>query len=193
MRFLGLAVLVLAGCRTPAPVEPIPAVDRNAENVALLADWSLRGKLGLANQDRAWSGSLKWQQRGDDYAIELSGPLGAGLIRIDGNPGHARVSRGDEIRMADSPDVLAEALLGHPFPVSSLVDWILGQPSTNAGAEVIERDVHGYPVKFRQQQWLVRIDEYALHAGVRLPVRLVAESSAGRITLFVSSWQVPEA
>ena len=55
------------------------------QQVEPIRSWELQGKLGVRAPQESGSGTLFWLQRNDYYDIRLSGPMGRGATRIQGD------------------------------------------------------------------------------------------------------------
>ncbi|MDN5938692.1 MAG: phosphoadenosine phosphosulfate reductase family protein, partial [Salinisphaera sp.] len=87
---LGLVAMVLTGCailQPPAPIQPgvaDPAAwQARQQRLADFDQWSLQGRAATGKL-LGWTGNVSWRQRGDEFKVRVSGPLGAGGFRADG-------------------------------------------------------------------------------------------------------------
>ncbi len=87
MRFLfapllaSLLISQLTGC---SPFNNKPVQD----------SWTLSGKIGITTPKESMAGFIRWQQQQDNFDIYVSGPLGQGSTRIQGNPQQATLTQG---------------------------------------------------------------------------------------------------
>ena len=89
-----VACLVLAACagRTIREAPPVAATaamaTQEAREAALQADdeWTLAGRVALANGDRGGSGRLDWRQSGERFAVSLSAPITRQSWRLGAGP-----------------------------------------------------------------------------------------------------------
>lgn len=124
---LPLLAMLLSACST---LQPPPAVTGPLRGT-LPQDWSLRGKIGIRQQQHSDSAALDWQQQGKQYDIRLSGPLGQGGVHIQGAPGQVsmQVSGEDQTATAATPEALMQARLGWSLPLSEANYWVQGRPA----------------------------------------------------------------
>ena len=84
------AKLALAGCADlPASrgdATQDPRWQARSAQLARLRDWQLDARIGVNRDRQAWSASLKWQQHGPRYEIDLLGPFGLSGLRPARSP-----------------------------------------------------------------------------------------------------------
>ncbi|WP_459618814.1 lipoprotein insertase outer membrane protein LolB [Bordetella sp. 2513F-2] len=140
-------------------------------------------------RQQAVQGGFAWRDDGRRYQLDLTNPLGSTEARVEGQPGHAVLTKADGTRLsAPGPDALAEEALGSPVPVQGLRDWLRGRVAEAPEAERLQHDEQGRPAAFGQGGWNARLSRYdALgpqllvlqrqEAGRRIMVRLVVDAS----------------
>ena len=115
----------------------------------------------VSGQQQAVQGGFTWRDDGRRYQLDLTNPLGSTEARVEGEPGHAILTKADGTRLqADNPDALADEALGGPVPVSSLRDWLRGRLAGDAQAAGVQRDAQGRPTAFEQDGWQARLSRY---------------------------------
>lgn len=200
------ALALLAAC-AGQPVRQAPPVGADAEmatqearEVALRADdeWSLAGRVALANGDRGGSGRLDWRQAGSSYSVSLSAPItrqswrlrvdpmGATLEGLDGGPRQG----------PDASELLLRST-GWRIPVEALPDWLRGARAAGLGPAVMAFGPDGRLARMQQGGWTIEYSGWgmpdALPAGgpgVALPHRLEAVRGDARVRLVVDGWDV---
>jgi outer membrane lipoprotein LolB len=176
--------LLLSGCaalrEAPPPRPPVSDVPKV---------WTLEGRMGVQTRDRGWQARLRWVQRGEDFHVRLSGPLGSGTADIRMSDGSLRLrdSRGGE-RSGAQIDAWARETFGEPLPVEALSFWLLGLPRPGRPAR-IDEGADGLPDGLFQAGWDVRFEEWARLGGRTLPRRLSLERGGVRVRLVVHRWQ----
>ena len=122
---LALSLLIAAGgagCaawqRQPAPADAARVAGRLSLQVAGIGDEPARGFTG------------QFELRGDASAgaLEISGPLGATLVRAQWAGGRYRLDEAQGSRSFGSLDELARVALGEPLPLEALFDWLRQRP-----------------------------------------------------------------
>ncbi len=84
---LTLSLLTIAGCATQRGVELPELSDWEARTriLAGMADWEFKGRIGVSAGDEGFNGKLRYAQNDNDFRLTVSGPLGFGSIRIEGD------------------------------------------------------------------------------------------------------------
>lgn len=194
MRWLLLsAVCVLSGCAlSPKNIssDSSPLVLAKQAQLAAVTDWQISGRFGANTESDAWSGGLNWAQQGEDYQIQLSGPLGQGGLQLAGGMDSALLRVNDQ----QFEDVNAQQLLSRHtswrFPVDELRYWITGQIAPNSTAQVVEWDEAGLLHKVQQADWTVEIARYQRVGELDLPRKLYLEHPEFKVRLFVDRWDL---
>ena len=124
--------LLASGCQLLSPDQPV-AVGAMATNEQL-ANWAVRGRIGIRLPDTADSAYLNWQHCGEREEIRLSGPLGQGAAQLFSQPGSAmlQLASGEQHWAPDASTLLA-GQLGWPVPLASLGYWVRGLPAPAPG------------------------------------------------------------
>jgi outer membrane lipoprotein LolB len=185
---------LLSACATapPGPAPDYPAWAERREALAALEDWSLTGRLALRTEEESWSATLQWRQRGDDYRIRLTGPLGQGAVQIAGGPAGVTLTTatGERARAPD-PEALLARTTGWRLPVSGLRHWLLGRDDPAQPVRSLEADGAGRPVRIAQGAWRIRYGGWHPEAPLDLPARLELEAPGVEARLAVTRWSIP--
>lgn len=187
----GLGVLVLlAGCAVERGVA-LPPMDDWATRQAVLggiSHWSFAGRIGVSAGEEGFNGRLRWEQIGDAYEATVSGPFGAGSVRIDGNGSRVRLTDADgEVTELVDAERELRAMYGWTIPVESLRFWTLGIPDP-AAAAATEFGPDGQLARLEQGGWVVEIGQYREAAGQSMPRRISATSADTRVRLVIDDW-----
>ena len=186
-----LAVLSLASaCATRQGLD-LPDLGGWESRRALLGeldDWAFNGRIGVVAGDDGFSGSLRWLQQGDDFEATVSGPLGIGTVRLDGNGRRVQLTDKDGNRTV-LEDAERDLYLryGWTIPVRSLRYWALGIPDPELPAETVLGD-DGQLLSLVQGGWQVDITRYGEGGGQAMPTRLRAASEQTRVKLAIHTW-----
>lgn len=189
--FLIIAAL-LSGCSGLTPQEPTPLTARpwSEHYQALLAadNWQLSGKIGIRSHQENHSANLFWQQRQQHYLIELSGPLGQGGARIEGDKDGISIDiAGEEPLWAATPEALMEQTLGWQFPVQDLRYWVRGipAPSTPYTLSFKQKLAH----KITQNNWEISYLRYNYKDNYAFPEKIIISQNDLRLTIIAKEWQ----
>ena len=128
-------MLIVSGCSTtkkseaPISTTSVPTAswaDREAK-LSSIHRWHLSGKIALQSSRDSGSASVDWSQGLNRYNISLQGPLGAGAMKLWGQPGHVtlQTSNGKSYQAASAEQLLAKQW-GFHLPVSNMNYWIRG-------------------------------------------------------------------
>ena len=169
---LAVPLLLLAmGCATTSPTPRIPVLD--------LADWEVRGKLGVRSPERAGNLGFHWRQEGDRFTIRFLGPLGVNVGEVSGTAEFATARFDGELREGPINELLLEEL-GGTLPLSYLYWWIRAAPDPASPAERL-------PSGFRQAGWQI----VATPGDAGLPRRLdISQGEAMKLRLAALRWQL---
>ena len=195
------ACLVLAAC-AGRPVREAPPVvagaalaTQEAREAALRADadWSLAGRVALANGRRGGSGRLEWRQAGDRYSVSLSAPITRQSWRLGAGPDGATLE-GLEGGPRHGPDPAALLLdsTGWQIPLEALPAWLRGARAAGLGPATLAFGADGRLATMAQAGWTITYSDWRLPVdqapGVALPHRLEAVRGEARVRLVVDAW-----
>lgn len=189
------ASLLAAGCSTlPQVTSPAASQAHQAHLASLTAirDFGLDGRMGVQTDGRGVSGSLQWQHSGQHDDISLYSPLGSKIASVAADPGLVTLVDSDGKRYsASDAESLTQQTLGWRMPVTYLVDWVLGRPSSG-DVESASWDAQGRITRLRQHGWEVDYQEYKPVAGRQLPSRLTLRNPQLYLKLVISRWDIPD-
>ncbi len=179
MRFLFIPLLTslfvtqITGC---SPFASKPVQD----------SWTLSGKIGITTPKDSMAGFIRWQQQQDNFDIYVSGPLGQGSTRIQGNPQQATLTQGGKTSESLNPQQLVYEQLGWFFPLENLPYWLQGKQAPFSPAHTTNKD--GKLSKIQQDQWTVELLRY--HSYYNLPERIKIRQGDWKFLIVVKNWSV---
>jgi outer membrane lipoprotein LolB len=184
------ALLLTSGCATRESLD-LPELGGWESRQALLAgleEWAFNGRIGVAAGNDGFSGSLRWNQEGEDFEATVSGPLGIGTVRLEGNGRRVQLIDKDGNRTV-LEDAERDLYLryGWTIPVKSLRYWALGIPDPALPAETV-LGASGQLERLIQGGWQVDITRYGDGGGQAMPTRLRAASEQTRVKLAIHKW-----
>lgn len=155
--------------------------------MAAITDWELSGKIGIRTPDSSQSANLYWQQLDQQYAIEMTGPLGQGGARIVGQPGDVKISiAGEGDYQASSPEALMYDTLGWAVPVQQIQWWVRGLPAPDTPFQ--HQLDNNRLSQLQQDGWQVKYLRYRQHDRYRLPGKIRLSRDTLSITLIIKEW-----
>ena len=189
-RCLALAALLLSGCaHLPVPGGRIEARwTARRQRLATLRAWTLRGRVALRAAEDAWTAGIRWEQRGDEYRIRLSGLIGQGAADLRGTPGTVALRTAEGVYHAESPESLLHEHTGFSLPLQGLRYWVLGTVDPGVARAVIDLDDQGRPLRIFQSGWEIAYRRYGDVQDLVLPVRLDLDSAQAAARLSVNKW-----
>ena len=181
---------LLAGCATRQSLDLPELGDWDSRRYLLegLDEWEFNGRIGVVAGDDGFNGSLRWAQDGDDFEATVSGPLGMGTVRLEGNGRRVRLTDKDGVTTElDDAEADLYVRFGWTIPVSSLRYWALGIPDPAIPADT-EFGADGQLSTLGQRGWTVQITRYGEGGGQSMPTRLTAVGEATKVKLAIHRW-----
>lgn len=198
MKFSAALILSLAltGCQAVPDIPEVadggPVWQQHRQAVANIQQWHITGRLAVTNQESAWNMDMQWQQQGDNYQIELSGPFGTGKVQLTGNGRGVQLRNADQqVFYATSAEELLYAQTGVLMPIADLRYWVLGIPAPQH-AQRPGFDPHGQLTRLRQADWDIRFRRYTQVNGLSLPDKIFIARNDKQIDvrLVVDEWTI---
>lgn len=192
--FLRLATLLVvaafAGCATRQSLDlpELGAWEQRRYLLSQVDDWEFNGRIGVVAGDDGFNGSLRWAQEGDDFEATVSGPLGIGTVRLEGDDRRVRLTDNDgNVTVLEDAERDLYLRYGWTIPVRSLRYWALGipDPATPADTEFAE---DGQLSSLSQGGWTVQISRYGDGGGQPMPTRLSAASESTKVKVVIHRW-----
>jgi len=185
-----LLFMALAGCAAQRGVGLPELPDWEARKAALagLSEWEFRGRIGVSAGDEGFNGKLRWWQRDELFRASVSGPLGVGTVRINGDERWVSIIDEDgEVTEMQDAEAELHRRYGWTIPVGSLRYWALGipDPATPARTEI---GAQGQLTRLEQRDWIVNIEEYRDGGGEPMPRRMTATNRDTRVRLVIDNW-----
>lgn len=199
-------LLLLAACagqstRAPAPAlapkAQAQATQRQVERETWLQahpDWTLQGRVAVANARDGGSGRIDWQQAGTRFDVTLTAPVtrqgwrlsgdaaGAVLDGLDGGP-----------REGDDASALLLQATGWEIPVTALSAWVRGARAEvpRHGPATVAFAADGQLAQLQQDGWTIDYTGWqpAAESGApALPLRLQARRGDAKVRLVIDRW-----
>jgi outer membrane lipoprotein LolB len=169
----------------------LPEIDSWNTRTQVLAEldqWEFNGRIAVKTDTDGFNGKLRWAQNGDDFTATVSGPLGIGTVRLEGDERSVVMTDKDGVRTEiEDAELELYYRYGWTIPVASLRYWALGIPDPATPAET-DFNEHGQLHTLAQRNWSVSISRYADGGGQLMPKLLTAENSDTRVRLVIDHW-----
>ena len=197
--FIVSACLLLAACaqiKTPEPVGYSEAITRlwSSHHLQLqnLTHWTLNGRIGSRSAFRASSASIQWQQQGERFNIQLTGPLGQGALSAKGTTDYLEVHSATTGKIESSnPQQLLDESLGWVFPLASARNWVTGNPGmARKDLETFTLDSKGRLEHLKQGPWEVHYHNYRKTGNIYLPHKITFKDNDTKIIVVVKNWSL---
>lgn len=163
--------MVLSGCASRPELPPTVGEVIGAEA------WGFDGKLGIRTEHENANLGVQWDQSGEQYRIDLSGPLGLTVARIQGDDTGVTLETRDGKYSARDPETLMAMTLGYEIPVSPMRYWVRGLPSPDAPFRRTEDGL-------RQLGWQISWTEWQSDR----PARMTFSLPDATLRLVVRQW-----
>lgn len=188
-----LIALISTGCATVSSTAPPTAAAQQKFAVrdlelASLGRWSFSGRIAVQTGNDGGSGTIHWTQQGQNYAIEIRGPVVSRTARLNRSEQGSVLRLSDEQSFAgdDARTLLAEHF-GWDIPVDALQLWIIGRFAPNLDKQ-FELDDTGRLLHLRQLGWDVEYKRYVRVDNFDLPEKIFARNERAQLRLFVDEW-----
>jgi len=134
-----------------------------------LDTWDVSGRLALRTAHDGGQASLRWVRRNDRYTIDLTGPLGRGLMRLQQDRDGASLEDSDRhVYHAENAEALLLETTGWRIPLAGLSYWIRGLPVPDVPNEQ-QLDATGRLRSLHQLGWVIKFLGYAQYGRYDLP------------------------
>lgn len=173
---LTLLVLLTAGCATPTVLPPLesPQLAWQVRQAQLLplTTWNLVGRVALRSANDGGQASLRWAHTPAGQTIDLHGPLGRGMVRLQQDEHGVRLlDNAQQVYTAENAEALLFNTTGWRIPLEGLNYWIRGVPVPGV-PQHLELDDQGRLAVLWQSGWEVRFLAYTRFGEHDLPSRL---------------------
>jgi outer membrane lipoprotein LolB len=194
-----LAAALLCACaHLPVGNDGLSYEQRRARLESIDA-WEMRGRLAVAAGERAFQGSFRWQQKADALDLAVRGPVGVGVLEVNGTPSALTVTARGDTRVLADPETQLSEIVGWWLPVASLHAWLLGLPDPAFKAST-EPGADGTLASFEQRLWRVAFASYQLapakpgkQSALLVPRRIDLTHGDLRLRLTIDDWHAAAA
>ena len=158
--------------------------------IAVVKNYSLKGRLGVVTQKQGFSGGIEWQHQPASDNIDVYSPIGGKLANISKTASGVVMTdqKGNSISAQDA-ESLTENTLGFRLPLNGLSDWSIGKP-TDRKIEASTWDTQGRLLTLKQDGWDISYENYTENNGIFLPNKILLKSEKVNLKLIVESWSI---
>ncbi|MEZ5500269.1 MAG: lipoprotein insertase outer membrane protein LolB [Steroidobacteraceae bacterium] len=193
LRALAAAGLVALGAcvsQPPAPERREFPWPQLREQLQRRSEFALDGRMAAAAGNQGFSGSFSWVQFQQASSVAISGPLGAGALRIALQDGQLTVQTagGESVDGAAAREIL-ERQLGFELPIERLRYWLQGVPAPASPAVELPDEAAQRLVGLQQDGWDLHFDAFEQTAAGWLPTRIVLRRGAARLRVLINTWR----
>lgn len=168
----------------------LPLRDSSPWQAPHWTQWTLSGRVAVWHGQDGWHAQLRWTQQADSYQLELSGPLGQGALRLQGDEQGVTLELANGQRdWAPSADQLLQRHTGWQLPIAGMRYWARGLAVPERPADW-DYAPDGRPQRLRQDGWDIHYSQYRDYQALGcLPRRI--DFSRGPLTarLIIDHWQ----
>lgn len=185
---VAVALALLSGCALkPKVLEPAQRDTVWAERQQRLRQvqgFEASGRVAV--KGGGLSGALRWAQHGEQFALRIAGPFGAGALSVQGTPELVSIKGKDIDLTTDQPELELASRTGWRLPLDSLRWWVLGLPAPASEASVVLND-QGRAEQIRQNGWTLLYSDYRDGQSPVLPGRIEASLGEWSATLLIQT------
>lgn len=184
--------LLLTGCATrelkPAVSPPVAAKHWRTRERLLqrITAYTIQGRVAASGSFGA-SGNLHWQQRGNRFRVQFSGPFGADAVSLSGTPGDVEIRTDGHREQTRAPETYLMRRYGWTLPLRGLRYWVLGLPEPGVRA-VVHYDGDGRIRRLFQDGWLIQYKNYQSAAGYTLPWHFQMHTAGTLFRVVIDRW-----
>lgn len=178
-----IGTVALTGCQSMMTTQPPVSSSPQSLN-----EFSLQGKIGVKSPQQSGSAFFTWEQKQDQFDIELSGILGLGKTQISGQTGQVSLNSAKTgLITAETPEELLQRATGWQAPITHLVHWVQAKPATLQAK--LEKDLQQRITEIDEDGWNIQL---SYNETATLPNRLILlqQLEAGkenRITMVIQN------
>jgi len=178
------------------PVADTGNLQRQTERELVLQKqgaWSFRGRIAISDGQQAGTVKMRWQQRGEQFDIEISLPITNQKYRLRTVNNKVRLEGFGLVMLeGDSAEAVLQDATGWRIPFRDMQQWLRGMRTNSATR--IEFAPNGLPAQFRENGWLVDYRGWDA-AALPMPTKVFASSSDkgknASVRLQIETWDMP--
>jgi outer membrane lipoprotein LolB len=174
-QWLLLAALLLSACTTPLVTEEAALLFAAEGRLSLVA------RQGLA-EPKQISGRFVWTETERRTQVDLLGPLGEIVARLNVGAYMSELQSKQGIETATTPEQLLQKYFGAPLPVAGLRFWLRGQDKNGQRRAPLGFEEDGWRMEYTQMftdesqlPRIIRLERLSGNEGATVEIRLVID------------------
>lgn len=189
------ALLALSGCAGVATMPPATpsTAPATATMITPRAQFSMAGRFSAKGEREQASGQFRYTETPARRTLSLFSPLGTALAEVVAEGGVVTLTDANGGRqVATSVAELLRPMIDLPVQDAALSAWLQGLPAAGEQATAVERDVAGWPLRFRQSGWDIEIGARQADTGAprRMRWSLPAQPEI-EVRWVIDEWSAP--
>ena len=193
-RLILFTLVFVSGCVSYTPQKTLPPESGELYSSPRtdLKQWRIAAKLSIKTSDGGFAGRIDWTQKESSYRILISGPLGFGQVKIEGNHNSASMRKDDQV-LFGSAEMLMLNATSISIPINNLRWWLSGVPSPKGGpANFSDENEDNRTMSFSQDGWYLFFSNYSSTLLGYLPGEIIGQNDKLSFKLIISKWRSPE-
>ena len=188
--------LFLAACapvavRNPGTEKQLAAQAVREQALGAQQSWGLDGRFAASDGQHGGSGSLSWQQDGQQYQFTLRAPITGKSVQLSGGPnGAVLTGMGKQALAGRSAGDVLGAEFGWDVPVMDLAWWVRGLRAPGRPA-ILTFGSNGLPATLDQDGWHVDYRDWYSERNPPLPRKVYASRDPYTVRVLIETWKAP--
>jgi outer membrane lipoprotein LolB len=185
-------IIFLSGCVSTNIIPSLSNDDleKNKESLSNIFNWKFHGRIAVKTRLDGYHGNIIWKQTGDSFQISLWGPLGLGMLSINGSSEDIEITNvnGQIIALKNVEDEL-QHFIGSIIPISSIQYWLLGIPNPYFSSKIESRD-NSTVIDFKQSGWVIEASDFKRNIEFLLPHKIFLSNVDTDVRVAVENWEI---
>ncbi len=187
-----IIIIFLSGCVSTNIIPSLSndELENNKESLSNIFNWKFHGRIAVKTKLDGYHGNIIWKQAGNSFQISLWGPLGIGMLSINGSSEDIEITNvnGQIIALKNVENEL-QHFIGSIIPISSLQYWLLGIPNPNFPSKIESRD-NSMVIDFKQSGWVIEASDFKRNIEFLLPHKIFLSNIDTDVRVAVESWEI---
>lgn len=187
------SLLFLNSCST-APKELPKDIEEKTQEFSLeqIKTWIFSGRIGVKTSDKNVAANFDWTQKNNFFNISMSGPLGAGRIKMSGTPTNATVIDSKNLaHKTNNINTEFTKITGYTVPISNIFYWIKGQAAPSS-VHKVNYSKSNKTKTIVQDGWTIKYQNFTFikDKDLYLPEKISISKNDVFIKVIIKNWKV---